>query len=167
MARVRTVSDSVDIPGVTPQQVYEQISDPTRMGRWSPENTGAVVERGEGSLVVGDVFVGTNARGGRRWHTRCEVTVAEPGARFAFDVVAWGLGSPRLRLPVAGWEYRLEPVETGTRVTETWTDHRGWPDAVAGVFDRAATGGRTFAQWQQGNISRTLARLRDDLATAT
>ncbi|EST18605.1 hypothetical protein M877_38095 [Streptomyces niveus NCIMB 11891] len=74
---------------------------------------------------------------------------------------AIGLRTPRLRGPIASWEYRLEAVDGGTRVTETWTDgRRAWPDAVAGVFDRIATGGHTFAAFQARNIHRTLSNLK-------
>jgi hypothetical protein len=79
-------------------------------------------------------------------------------------VVALGVGTPWLTAPVARWEYRFEAVEGGTRVTETWTDdRRAWPDVVAAVFDRIATGGSTFAAFQERNIRRTLDRLKADV----
>jgi hypothetical protein len=78
MGRVMTVQDSIVIEGVTPREVYDLVSDPSRMGRWSPENLGA--------------------------------EVPEPG--------------------------------------------------------RAATGGRTFADFQRRNIAKTLARLKSDLEDA-
>lgn len=163
------VSDSVVIPGVTPAEVYAQVSDPTQMGRWSPENTGAEVESGSaGSLVVGDVFVGANKRGGSRWQTRCKVVAADPGERFAFDVVGWGLKSPLLKVAIARWEYTFEATDDGTRVTETWRDaRRRWPDALANAVDNKLTGGRTFAAFQKRNIAKTLAALRDDLAVSS
>lgn len=168
MARQMKVTDSVVIPGVTPAEVYAQVSDPTQMARWSPENTGAQVESGSGSLGVGDVFVGANKRGGSRWQTRCKVVAADPGERFAFDVVGWGLKAPLLRIAIARWEYEFEPVHGGTQVTETWRDaRRAWPDKVADLVDARLTGGRTFAAFQQRNIAKTLAALRDDLAVSS
>lgn len=165
MARQMKVSDSVVIPGVTPAEVYAQVSDPTQMARWSPENTGAEVEDGSGSLGAGDVFVGANKRGGSRWQTRCKVIAAEPGERFMFDVIAWGPRTPLLRFPIARWEYTFEAVDDGTKVTETWRDaRRRWPDRVADLVDARLTGGRTFAAFQERNIAKTLAALRDDLA---
>jgi len=165
MARAMKISDSVVIAGVTPAEVYAQVSDPTLMSRWSPENTGAQVERGTGSLVVGDVFVGANKRGGTRWQTRCRVIAADPGERFAFDVVGWRLKSPLLRIAIARWEYTFEATETGTRVTETWRDaRRRWRDGLADAVDRRLTGGRTFAAFQERNIAKTLAALREDLS---
>jgi len=165
MSREMKVSDTVVIPGVTPAEVYAQVSDPTQMGRWSPENTGAQVKGGsQGSLSVGDVFVGANKRGGARWQTRCKVVVADPGERFAFDVVGWGLKSPLLKVAIARWDYTFEATDGGTSVTETLSDaRRRWPDAIANAVDSKLTGGKTFAAFQKRNIARTLEALREDL----
>lgn len=168
MSREMKVSDSVEVPGVTPAEVYALVSDPTHMARWSPENTGAQVEQGSGSLTVRDVFVGTNKRGGTRWQTRCKVVAADPGERFAFDVVGWGLKSPLLKVSIARWEYTFEATGGGTKVTETWHDaRRRWPDAIANAVDSKLTGGRSFAAFQKRNIAKTLEALRADLAVST
>jgi uncharacterized protein YndB with AHSA1/START domain len=161
MTRPLTVSDHV-VVAAAPERLYALLSDPARMSRWSPENTGATVDGGA-AATVGTRFLGTNRRGPLRWTTECEVTAAEPGERFAFRVLAWGVRRPVLRVPVATWEYRLAPVDGGTRVTETWTDDRTWPAAVAAVFDRLATGGHTFAEFQRRNIRATLGRLKADV----
>lgn len=91
-----------------------------------PGEHGSRVERGPaGSLTVGDIFVGANKCGGTRWQTRCKVVAADPGQKFAFDVVGWGLKSPLLKIAIARWEYTLETVDDATKVTETWRDPRG------------------------------------------
>lgn len=168
MPRTFTVSRSILVQA-PPQAVYEEISRPARMGRWSPENLGATLRGADRAAHVGMVFDGHNKRGAVRWTTRCTVTAAEPGNRFAFRVHAIGLKRPRLRAPIATWEYRLEEAGSGnaggaTRVTETWTDdRRSWPDSVVGAFDRIATRGHTFADFQVGNIDRTLRNLKRDL----
>lgn len=163
MPRTFTVSDSIVVTA-SPAAVYGQLSRPALMGRWSPENLGATVRGeagGDRDAYVGMVFDGHNKRGALRWTTRCTVTAADPGERFAFRVHAIGLRTPRLRGPIATWEYRLEAVDGGTRVTETWTDdRRSWPDAVANGFDRVATRGHTFAEFQARNIHRTLSNLK-------
>ncbi|ORT56414.1 SRPBCC family protein [Streptomyces sp. CB03238] len=161
MPRTMSVSDSIVID-VAPMTVYERLSDPTAMGRWSPENRGATVRGERRGAYVGMVFEGRNKRGPFAWVTRCTVTAADPGERFAFRVHAIGARRPWLPGAIATWEYRFEPVEGGaTRVTEIWTDdRRAWPDAVAGAFDRIATRGRTFADFQRGNIRTTLERLK-------
>lgn len=166
MTRTFTVARSILVEA-SPQTVYEQISQPALMGRWSPENLGATVPGGEGPAAVGLVFEGHNKRGPFRWTTRCTVTKAEPGRRFAFRVHAIGLKRPRLRAPIATWEYRFEDRDGGTLVTETWMDdRRSWPTFVANAFDRLATGGRTFAVFQVGNIDRTLKNLKRELERA-
>ncbi|MGC5342032.1 SRPBCC family protein [Streptomyces sp. DT24] len=167
MPRTMSVSDSIVIRA-RPSVVYAQLSDPTSMGRWSPENHGATVrgERRDGGAYVGMVFEGRNKRGGFRWTTKCTVIAADPGERFAFRVHAIGWRRPRLPGAIATWEYRFEPVDGGTLVTETWMDdRRSWPDRLADAFDRAATRGHTFADFQRGNIRTTLARLKQVLET--
>ncbi|MFG3252146.1 SRPBCC family protein [Streptomyces sp. NPDC048172] len=168
MPRTFTVSRTV-LVAAPPEQVYEEVSRPARMGRWSPENLGATVPGdADGTAFTGMTFDGHNRRGAMRWTTRCTVTAAEPGSRFAFRVHAIGLRRPLLRGPIATWEYRLAPHGEGTKVTETWTDdRRAWPDPVAAVFDRAVTGGRTFVAFQARNIDRTLRNLKRELERAS
>ncbi len=163
MGRDMQVSDSVVIE-LDAETIYALVADPTQMPRWSPENTGASTEVATGPLEVGAVFNGTNKRGGTRWTTQCVVTRAEPGRQFAFDVRKIGLTTPLIPGGIARWDYTFEAVEGGTRVTETWTDlRRWWPDLVAATFDKAATGGRLFADFQRRNIKRTLAAMKADL----
>ncbi|MET7682355.1 SRPBCC family protein [Streptomyces sp. NPDC005423] len=163
MARVFSVSGSVVID-VSPDAAYQAVSRPGDMGRWSPENLGTTDGPAGGSAELGSTFVGRNKRGRFRWVTLCTVTAADPGRRFAFRVRAIGVRSPRLRSPIATWEYRFEPAGEGTRVTETWTDdRRAWPTWVANAFDRVATSGRTFADFQTRNIDRTLHNLKREL----
>ncbi|MBT2487201.1 SRPBCC family protein [Streptomyces sp. ISL-96] len=160
MARTFSVSDSVSI-AASPSLVYQHVCDPALMGRWSPENLGATLCDPQGPAVVGTVFDGHNKRGSLRWTTRCTVTAAEPDKLFRFRVHAIGLKQPRLRGPIATWEYRFEPTAEGTRVTETWTDdRRSWPDFVANLFDKAATRGSSFADFQRTNIRITLRNLK-------
>lgn len=96
MSRTLVVSDSLVI-AATPAALYDRISRPALMGRWSPENLGATLrsadakpggeaggeaggdEDGARRTEVGDVFDGRNKRGPVRWTTRCTVTVADPG----------------------------------------------------------------------------------------
>ncbi|WP_330455674.1 SRPBCC family protein [Streptomyces sp. NBC_00820] len=165
MARVFTVSGDIVID-VSPDAAYEAVSRPADMGRWSPENLGTAGGAADGPVELGTTFVGRNKRGRFRWVTRCTVTAADPGRRFAFRVHSIGLSRPRLRGPIATWEYRFEPADGGTRVTETWTDdRRAWPAFVANTFDRIATAGSTFADFQTRNIHMTLRNLKRALET--
>lgn len=163
--RELTVSDSV-VVAADPLTIWEQLADPTQMPRWSPENTGATTTAEARPLAEGETFRGSNRRGRARWSTACVVRRSVPGERFCFDVVGWGPERLGLRVKVARWDYALEAVDGGTRVTETWTDgRRGWPTWAANAFDRVAAG-RPFADYQRGNIARTLAALKADLERA-
>lgn len=139
-------SEQVSAPA---ERVWELVSDLPGMGRFSPENTGGRWVRGNGP-AVGAVFRGTNARGRRRWGTRCEVVVCEPGRAFAFDVSYAGL-------PVAQWRFDVEPDGAGCRVTETWTDRRG---AVLRLTGGAATGVADRRTWTATSIEQTLRAVK-------
>ena len=163
MTREMEVSGSI-VVGVDPKVAYDAVSDIRQMGRWSPENRGAVVKGDFDHAYVGMRFVGDNKRGPMRWQTECVVTVADPGRRFAFDVCRYGFGRFMVPVRVASWAFDFESVDGGTRVTETWSDGRtGWPDFATRVFDPIATRKASFAEFQKGNIRRTLANLKQEL----
>ncbi|GGC64190.1 SRPBCC family protein [Hoyosella rhizosphaerae] len=163
MNRTWTVSESI-VVDVDPLAVYSVISNPTRTAEWSPENTGAAVEDPRPEAYVGMAFDGTNRRGPFRWVTRCYVTDAEPGSRFRFEVRRWGVGKPLLKVPVASWDFQLEPVANGTKITETWTDdRRNWPDLLCRVVDPLLTSQPSFADFNRRNIQTSLRRLKRQL----
>lgn len=62
MSRTMSVADSI-VVDAPPAYVYERLSDPTAMGRWSPENRGATVRGERRGTYVGMVFEGRNKRG--------------------------------------------------------------------------------------------------------
>jgi hypothetical protein len=164
MARELTVSDSIVIE-VDPEFAYSAVSDVRQMGRWSPENRGGVIKGEEFTGAhVGMRFVGDNKRGAVRWQTECVTTVAEPGRQFTFDVVRYGYKRVMAPIRIATWSYDFEPANGGTKVTETWTDGRTrWPDFTTRIFDPIATRKPSFAEFQKGNIRRTLANLKREL----
>ncbi len=160
MARTKQVSGSIVI-AADPMAVYDAVSHPERIPAFSPENTRGITDGGD--AYVGMRFEGVNQRRGITWVTGCEVTHADAGRRFAFKVRRYGIfGQPVLPVAVASWDYTFERVDSGTRVTETWTDdRRGWPDLLAKGFDFVATGKTGgFAEFQRGNIAESLARLK-------
>ena len=97
---------------VSPEAVYDLVSDLPRMGEWSPENIGGEWQDG-GSGKAGDRYIGHNRAGERSWSVPVMVTVAERGRCFEF-VTRPDEG------PCVRWTYRLEPIAGGTRVTEIW-----------------------------------------------
>jgi uncharacterized protein YndB with AHSA1/START domain len=105
------VRTQIDAP---PQKVWELVSDVTRMGEWSPENTGAEWLGEATGPVVGARFKGSNRRGWMKWSTECEVLAAEPGKVFSFATVKKSGDQQTI------WTYTFEPVGEGTAVTERY-----------------------------------------------
>jgi len=116
----RKHSDSIVISG-TPEDLYDMVSDVTRMGEWSPVCKACWWDEG-GGPAVGARFTGRNEVPERTWETRSEVVAAERGREFAFVLKA-----TRTR-----WGYSFAPVDGGTEVTESWEFS---PDGVA-VFEQ-------------------------------
>lgn len=132
-----------------PEVVWSMVSDVTRMGEWSPETTSCTWTGGATGPAIGARFKGVNANGKRSWSTACKVIECVPGEVFTFHVSAVGLA-------VADWSYRIEATAAGSRVTETWTDRRGWlakkvGGPVSGVADRA--------EHNRAGMATTLERL--------
>lgn len=93
----------------SPEDIYDMISDVTRMGEWSPVCKACWWDEGYGP-EVGSWFTGRNELPERTWETRSEVVAADRGREFAFVV-----GGSFVR-----WGYEFVPVEGGTEVTESW-----------------------------------------------
>ncbi len=133
------MADEVSVDRVinaSPDELWNRVADIDRMGELSPENDGGRWVKGATGPAVGARFKGDNKYGKRKWSTDCTIVECEPGRAFAFEVTSGPL-------KVARWGYRFEPVDGGCRVTETWTDRRGWlvttlGKPVSGVGDRAA-----------------------------
>ena len=128
-----THSDSI-IVARSPDELYELVSDITRMGEFSPICKACWWEEGGGPRV-GAWFGGRNELPERTWETRSEVVAAEPGREFAFVVNG----------TIARWGYTFTPVDGGTELTESWEfrpggvtmfDERFGDDAAAQVADR-------------------------------
>ena len=103
-----THSDSV-VVSVPPEALYDLVSDVTRTGEWSPVCRACWWEEGTPG-EVGSWFRGRNETPERTWETRSQVVAATRGEEFAFLV-----GGKLVR-----WGYTFEPVDGGTRLTESW-----------------------------------------------
>ena len=109
--------DSCEIVvSATPECIFDLVAELPRMGEWSPECQSVEWVEGTTGPAVGAAFVGHN-RGGPRglftWSRRGRVLAAEPGREFAFVTEEGGRESTE-------WRYRFEPVDGGTRVTESY-----------------------------------------------
>jgi len=93
----------------SPEDLYDMVSDVTRMGEWSPVCKACWWDKGDGPRV-GAWFTGRNELPDRTWETRSQVVAAEPGREFA-----WLVGGAWAR-----WGYTFTPVAGGTELTESW-----------------------------------------------
>lgn len=132
-----------------PDAVYALITDLAVMSELAEETAAMRWQKGA-SATPGAVFKGTNRNGWRRWTTKCTVTDADPGARFAFDVSHTGV-------PISRWQYDIAASDGGCTVTEsTWDRRPGWYKAPAGFV----TGTMNRAGANAEHIQATLQRLK-------
>jgi Polyketide cyclase / dehydrase and lipid transport len=119
----------------SPEELYDMVSDVTRMGEWSPVCTACWWDDGQGPRP-GAWFTGRNELPDRTWETRSQVVAADRGREFAFVV-----GGSWVR-----WGYTFAKVDGGTQVTESWEflpdgiarfHNRFGSDAPAQIADRA------------------------------
>ena len=110
-AREGQVQLHVDAP---PDVVWNVVADLDRMGEWSPECYRVQWLDGAASpATTGARFKGWNRYGRMRWSVTCEVKSAEAGRELAWSTVERGRELVR-------WCYRFEPVDGGTRITESF-----------------------------------------------
>src|SRR4029078_5202725 len=137
------------VTAASPEALYDIVSDLRRMGELSPENTGGMWVNGATGPEVGAEFRGTNSRGTKHWATPAIVERSARGTEFAFRV---HVGPVK----VARWAYRFEPVEGGTKVTETWDDMRNWVAKKAGFV---ASGVKDRETHNRDSMTVTLGNL--------
>jgi hypothetical protein len=97
----------------SPDAVYAHLTDLTRLPLLSPENVRCEFLDGHESIAVGARFRGHNKSGDYEWHADCEVTVADPGRAFAFEV-------PPGYEHATTWRYEIEPEGDASIVTESF-----------------------------------------------
>ena len=142
----------------TPEQIWDLVSDVTKIGRYSPETFEAEWLDGATGPEVGARFRGHVKRNGIGpvYWTSCTVQECVPGRVFTFGVG----GAPDKALSV--WGYRLEASGDGTDVTETFrlADTRllrlywavlGWARGRTNRNDMRATLERMKAEVESGN----------------
>ena len=137
----------------SPEEVYAAISDVTRMGEWSEECHTCEWHEGFDGPAVGATFDGHNRAGDNEWTSQGKIVEADPGRAFSFECSMFDFH-------YATWGYRIEPTETGCRVTEWVEDLR--PESVievsqqiSGVEDRPARNRETIS----GTLERLAAAL--------
>jgi hypothetical protein len=138
----------------TPQQVYDAVSDLTRMGEFSPECRRVEWLDGAADPRPGARFVGHNQGGPLAWSRRGRVISAEAGREFSFVTEEGGREGTL-------WTYRLSPAGRGTLVTESYeVQWIPWWMHLADVI--------TFRRQQLArNMAKTLTRLKAHVEAST
>ena len=85
----------------SPEELYDLVSDVTRMGAWSPVCKECWWDEGAGP-EVGSWFTGRNVLPERTWETRSEVVVADRGTEFASSSTAPGPAGATPSAPSTG-----------------------------------------------------------------
>ncbi len=142
----------------SPEDVYDLVADVTRTPEFSPEVTSCRWRDGATGPAVGARFeaVNTNAAG-RSWRNRPVVTAADRGREFAFSRTEALSGT-------VVWRYRFEPVDGGTRVTESYEVVRPIPRVGWFVIEHIFRGGNRREVLRAG-MRLTLERIGGALAT--
>ncbi|GGF37566.1 polyketide cyclase [Marmoricola endophyticus] len=142
--------DSIHI-AADPGDVYDVVSDVTRTGEWSPVCKECWWVDGDGP-ARGARFGGRQEVPGRTWETESVVTEADPG-----NVFAWQVGGRYVE-----WSYRMQAVQGGTRLTETWSLNDATKQMFAEKYaDRADEVLDARRQEALTGIPETLARIKD------
>jgi hypothetical protein len=110
----------------SPEELYDLVSDVTRMGEWSPICAACWWDDDRdaaGGPRPGAWFTGRNQTPERTWETRSQVVAADRGREFAFEVNnGW-----------VRWSYTFAPAAGGTELTESWNF---LPKGIAGFHGR-------------------------------
>ena len=127
----------------SPERVYAAVSEVSRMGEWSEECVACEWHEGFDRSVVGATFDGHNRNGDLTWTTQGKVIEAEPGRAFAFEC-------SMMDFHYSTWGYRIEPTDTGCRVTEWNEDLRPesaleFSKQVSGIDDRTERNRQTMS----------------------
>ena len=103
---------------VAPEQVWNLVTDPTRIGEFSPECVRGRWIEGSDRPEVGARFEGTNRSTlpdsrNFEWVRPCTVTRAEPHSLYAY------VAHDRWDQPATEWTIRIERTGAGCRVTQS------------------------------------------------
>jgi ribosome-associated toxin RatA of RatAB toxin-antitoxin module len=95
-----------------PDDVYDLISDVSRISAWSP-NASEVRYDDNGGPQVGAWFSGRNQKADKSWTSRSQVCTADRGAAFGFVVGGIDDG-------IVHWQWTFRPSGSGTEVQQAW-----------------------------------------------
>lgn len=145
-----TLEASIDI-AATPAQVWALVGDPRNMKRWSPQLVRSIPKgKGHGA---DSKYLNINRMGLLVWPTNSKVVVHEPEREIAWRVsdnyTIWGL--------------KLEPTESGTRLTQYRQAPQGISDVSVKLTNRFMGGVKKFTGTLQSDMATTLQRIKADI----
>src|ERR1700730_16264824 len=123
-------SASIVVAG-SPEDLYDMVSDVTRMGEWSPVCKTCWWDEGAGP-AVGAWFTGRNELPDRTWETRSEVVAADPGHGFAF-VVGGDFAGGSLPDGIAMFEQRFGAEAEAQIANRSEAAQSGIPATLAAI----------------------------------
>ena len=127
--------------------VWALISDLRRMPQWSPQ---CRVMKVLGATRVGAKAINVNRRNKMFWPTTCTITELDPERKLSF----------RVDVNTMLWSYELEPVEGGTRVTETRRAPEGFKTIPTMLVDKFMGGVPGFEQELIAGMNESLQRIK-------
>lgn len=117
MSQVQKQSRVEVVVAASVRQVWEVISDVTRIGEWSHECHAARWLDGAGGPSPGVRFRGRNRAGWARWGRTCEIVTADPPSQLVWRTVATPLFPDSTQ-----WRIQLEPMSDGqTLIRQSFT----------------------------------------------
>ncbi|MEZ5116527.1 MAG: SRPBCC family protein [Candidatus Nanopelagicales bacterium] len=115
MSEVQKASRVEVLVDATVQQVWDVVSDVTRVGEWSHECRGARWLGATHAALPGAQFRGRNRAGWAIWSRQCEIVAVDPPRELAWRTV------PSRLLPDSTlWRIELEAHGTQTRITQSF-----------------------------------------------
>ena len=157
---------AADFP-VPAERVWDLVSDPTRIGEFSPECIGARWIEGSYRAALGARFEGSNRatlEDGRifEWIRPCTIVQCEQPFLYGY------MTHDRWDQPATEWNFKIEPTPHGCHVTHSM---RMFPDGLSGLrlaADADPTSTRTLLdqrlQSLRGGIQDTLQRMKAHLS---
>ncbi|WP_238418841.1 SRPBCC family protein [Gordonia sp. 'Campus'] len=146
-----THSESIHID-VTPQQVWDLVTDIGRTGEWSLICKACWWAEPATGPEVGAYFHGRNETPERVWETRSRVVAADEPREFS-----WMVNENAVR-----WSYTIAPDGDGTTLTESWAVQPAGFDLFAERFGDDAS--RQLEQRREAALSgipATLAAIKE------
>jgi uncharacterized protein YndB with AHSA1/START domain len=147
---VPELSASIEISAPV-EEVWQLVSDVTRMPEWSPQVTSVRLRTGFDEVALGAEFTNRNSLGGGLdWTTHATITAYDAPREVAFRVEEnW-----------VTWRFLLEPSSAGTVLHQRREAPDGISDLSQQLTDGFMGGTEQFTETLRTGMSETLERIK-------